>query len=134
MPNRLPLLPLIIILVSVPALGQGHGGGAPKGTTSHVDPATNGRNAAVLGKGNDLDLSVRPSSAADEPRVEFRTGQASLSFTRPVPQDQLASVRANGVDFRNALQLTPGKYTVRFVVRDNVTGKVGSVTAPLTVN
>jgi hypothetical protein len=61
-------------------------------------------------------------------------GEASLSFTRPVPQDQLASVRANGIDFRNALQLTPGKYTVRFVVRDNVTGKVGSVTAPLTVN
>jgi hypothetical protein len=61
-------------------------------------------------------------------------GQSSLSFTRPVPQDQLASVRANGVDFRNALALAPGKYTVRFVVRDNVTGKVGSVTAPLTVN
>jgi VWFA-related protein len=61
-------------------------------------------------------------------------GQASLSFTKPVPEAQLASVRANGVDFRNTLQLTPGKYTVRFVVRDNVTGKVGSVTAPLTVN
>jgi VWFA-related protein len=61
-------------------------------------------------------------------------GQASLSFTRPVPEAQLASVRANGVDFRNALQLGPGKYTVRFVVRDNVTGKVGSVTAPLTVD
>jgi VWFA-related protein len=61
-------------------------------------------------------------------------GQAALSFTRPVPQDQLASVRANGLDFRNALQLSPGTYTVRFVVRDNVTGKVGSVTAPLTVN
>jgi VWFA-related protein len=61
-------------------------------------------------------------------------GQSALSFTKPVPQDQLASVRANGLNFRNALQLAPGKYTVRFVVRDNVTGKVGSVTAPLTVN
>jgi hypothetical protein len=61
-------------------------------------------------------------------------GQASLSFTKPVPQDQLASVRSNGLNFRNALQLAPGKYTVRFVVRDNVTGKVGSVAAPLTVN
>lgn len=36
--------------------------------------------------------------------------------------------------FRNALELAPGKYTVRFVVCDNVTGKVGSVIAPLTVN
>ena len=61
-------------------------------------------------------------------------GQAALSFTKPVPQDQLASVRTNGLNFRNALELAPGQYTVRFVVRDNVTGKVGSVTAPLTVN
>jgi hypothetical protein len=35
---------------------------------------------------------------------------------------------------KNALQLAPGQYTVRVVIRDNVTGKIGSVTAPLTVN
>lgn len=61
-------------------------------------------------------------------------GKALQRFTRPVPQDQLATVRANGVGFRNAIELAPGTYTVRFVVRDNVTGKVGSVTAPLTVD
>jgi VWFA-related protein len=61
-------------------------------------------------------------------------GQAAQSFTKPVPEAQLASVRANGLNFRNSLELVPGQYTVRFVVRDNVTGKVGSVTAPLTVN
>jgi VWFA-related protein len=61
-------------------------------------------------------------------------GQAAQNFTRPIPADQLASVRANGVGFRNSLELGPGTYTVRFVVRDNVTGKIGSVTAPLTVN
>lgn len=61
-------------------------------------------------------------------------GQAAQSFTRAIPPDQLASVRAGGVGFRNALELPPGQYNVRFVVRDNVTGKVGSVTAPLTLN
>jgi VWFA-related protein len=61
-------------------------------------------------------------------------GQAAQSFTKPVPEAQLASVRANGLNFRNSLQLGPGQYTVRFVVRDNVTGKIGSVTAPLAVN
>jgi VWFA-related protein len=61
-------------------------------------------------------------------------GQSIQRFTRPVPPEQLASVKANGIGFRNALELGPGKYTVRFVVRDNVTGKVGSVTAPLTVD
>ena len=61
-------------------------------------------------------------------------GQAMLSFTKPVPAEQLASVRAKGIGFQNALELSPGQYTVRFVVRDNVTGRVGSVTAPLKVD
>ncbi len=61
-------------------------------------------------------------------------GQTARNYAPVVPDAQVASVRANGMDFRNALELAPGKYTVRFVVRDNVTGKVGSVTAPLTVN
>lgn len=60
--------------------------------------------------------------------------QAAQNFSKPVPEAQLASVRANGVGFRNSLELSPGTYTVRFVVRDNVTGKVGSLTAPLIVN
>ncbi len=61
-------------------------------------------------------------------------GQTARNYTPVVPDAQIASVRSNGMDFRNVLELAPGKYTVRFVVRDNVTGKVGSVTAPLTVN
>lgn len=59
---------------------------------------------------------------------------SAMNFSKSVPEAQVAAVRTNGVDFRNALELGSGKYTVRFVVRDNVTGKVGSVTAPLTVN
>ncbi|MGA6982448.1 MAG: hypothetical protein WCC95_06150 [Candidatus Sulfotelmatobacter sp.] len=39
-----------------------------------------------------------------------------------------------GIGFSNSLELSPGQYAVRVAIRDNVTGKVGSVTAPLTVN
>jgi VWFA-related protein len=60
--------------------------------------------------------------------------QAAQNFNKPVPESRVESVRTNGVGFQNALELSPGNYTVRFVVRDNVTGKMGSVTAPLTVN
>jgi VWFA-related protein len=60
--------------------------------------------------------------------------RSALNFSKALADDQLASIRANGVNFKNVLELAPGKYTVRFVVRDNVTGKVGSVTAPLTVD
>jgi VWFA-related protein len=61
-------------------------------------------------------------------------GHTERNYTPIVPEAQLASVKTDGMNFRNALELAPGKYTVRFVVRDNLTGKVGSVTAPLTVN
>jgi VWFA-related protein len=45
----------------------------------------------------------------------------------------LSSIRQNGVGYRGALELAPGEYTVRFVVRDNLSGRIGSVAAPLKV-
>jgi hypothetical protein len=56
------------------------------------------------------------------------------TITSPIPQAQMATLRTNGIGFKNSLELDPGQYNVRVVIRDNVTGKVGSVTAPLTVN
>jgi VWFA-related protein len=50
-----------------------------------------------------------------------------------VPDAQMASLRHNGIDMKNALELAPGQYTVRVVIRDNITGTIGSVTAPLVV-
>ncbi|MGA2978651.1 MAG: VWA domain-containing protein [Terriglobales bacterium] len=65
-------------------------------------------------------------------------GKAAITIGKTVapsvPDAQMASLRAKGIDMKNALQLAPGQYTVRVVIRDNVTGKIGSVTAPLTVN
>ena len=47
--------------------------------------------------------------------------------------EKLSSIRQNGVGYRGALDLAPGEYTVRFVVRDNLSGRIGSVAAPLKV-
>jgi VWFA-related protein len=67
-----------------------------------------------------------------------KTGQPALTngktVTASVPDAQMTALRAKGLSMKDTLELAPGKYTVRVVVRDNVTGKVGSVTAPLTVN
>jgi VWFA-related protein len=46
----------------------------------------------------------------------------------------LARIRREGVIYKNFLQLTPGEYKIHFVVRNNLNGRIGSVTAPLTVN
>lgn len=51
-----------------------------------------------------------------------------------IAPDKLATLHTDGVGFTDALELPPGQYSVRVVIRDNMTGKIGSVTAPLTVN
>jgi hypothetical protein len=48
--------------------------------------------------------------------------------------DALNKVKAEGIFYKNAFHLPPGDYQVKFVVRDNLSGKIGSVSAPLTVN
>jgi hypothetical protein len=63
-----------------------------------------------------------------------QAGQVSFNFDKAVPEEKMATFRTNGVVLKNSLELAAGNYVVRFVVRDNVSGKVGSVTAPLTVN
>jgi VWFA-related protein len=62
------------------------------------------------------------------------TTQMGKTFAAPVTDAQVATIRSKGVGFNYDLDLAPGQYAVRFVVRDNFTGKIGSVTAPLTVN
>lgn len=42
--------------------------------------------------------------------------------------------RNKGTDYRGAITVAPGDYTVRFVVRDRLSGRIGTVTAPLKVN
>jgi VWFA-related protein len=51
-----------------------------------------------------------------------------------VSDAQMATLSGKGIDMKNALDLGPGQYVVRVVIRDNVTGRIGSVTAPLTIN
>jgi len=47
--------------------------------------------------------------------------------------ERLAAVRQLGLAYAGTLDLVPGEYTVRFVVRDDLSGRIGSVAAPLKV-
>ena len=42
-------------------------------------------------------------------------------------------IKAKGIEYGGELELEPGQYNVRILVRDELTGKMGSVAAPLTV-
>ena len=45
----------------------------------------------------------------------------------------LEQIQHNGMTYHNGLQLPPGEYTVRFVVRDSLGNRMGSVAAPVSV-
>jgi len=47
--------------------------------------------------------------------------------------EKLSAMLQKGIAYRGALSLAPGDYTVRFVVRDDLSGRMGSVSAPLKV-
>jgi len=46
----------------------------------------------------------------------------------------VAQLQSSGIGYNDTLELPPGQYGLRVVVRDNITGRVGSVWAPLQVN
>src|SRR5208337_851411 len=50
-----------------------------------------------------------------------------------LPPEKLPGIRQQGLAYHGALDLAPGEYTVRFVVRDGLSGRTGSVAAPLKV-
>ncbi|HXM61566.1 MAG TPA: VWA domain-containing protein [Terriglobales bacterium] len=59
---------------------------------------------------------------------------AAQTVKGAVPESALDKIKAEGIFYKNALELPPGAYQVRFVVRNNLSGRIGSVSAPLTVN
>jgi VWFA-related protein len=65
------------------------------------------------------------------------TGKPADQFTQRVQANlkggALQESQSTGLNYNNDLILPAGGYSVRFVVRDNLTGRLGSVTAPLQV-
>jgi len=84
--------------------------------------------------------------AADNNRMDFDVlvvvksfdkGDNVTQLTQPIkgnlPGDAVSVIRKMGVVYRNQVELSPGQYTVKFIVRDNLSGKTGSVFTPLKV-
>ncbi len=76
----------------------------------------------------DVDFAVQAMKDG-EPK-----GNVAQEARGDVPAANLEKLKADGIFYANALELPAGNYQVRFVVRDNLNGRIGSVTAPLTVN
>jgi VWFA-related protein len=60
-------------------------------------------------------------------------GTVSQQFKGNIVPETLAKLKTDGVLYRNFFELAPGDYQVHFVVRDNLSGRIGSLIVPLTV-
>lgn len=59
--------------------------------------------------------------------------QISQRLDRKLPQPGVDQIENHGLSYANTLTVPPGAYKVAIVVRDNLTGKIGSVVSPLKV-
>lgn len=89
-------------------------------------------NALTLGTQNLLDFDYEALAYATKDGKQANSLEKSVQGN--IPAEHVAQLQKEGVGLKNELELPPGDYTVRFVVRDNVSGKVGSVSAPIKVN
>jgi len=61
-------------------------------------------------------------------------GGNAKTFDGHLNPENLNQIRTNGLDFHGGIIVPPGEYTVRFAVRDRLSGRMGSVSAPLEVD
>jgi hypothetical protein len=76
--------------------------------------------------GNRISLLVgAQAKAGDAPVI--------MGIDTKLKPELVEQIRAKQLTQNGEITLTPGKYDVRVVVRDNLTGRIGSITAPIEV-
>ncbi|MGB0045894.1 MAG: VWA domain-containing protein, partial [Terriglobales bacterium] len=108
------------------------GGAAPDGDKKKVAfalhlPATG---VTIEGDQNAFNVDFMAQAVKNDAPPTNVGSTAKGTFTA----EALTKVKSEGIFYKNAFHLPPGDYQVKFVVRDNVSGRIGSVTALLTVN
>lgn len=79
---------------------------------------------------NTLDLDVIATAFDGTRGMAGQSSRSIKSQLKPQAQEQIQNF---GLTYVSDLDLKPGDYAVRLVVRDNLTGRLGSITAPLKV-
>ena len=89
-------------------------------------------NSATIDATDNNSMNLEFVAVARTPTGES-AAQFSQTITPKLRPEGIEQVRSSGITYNNVLELAPGEYTVRFVVRDNISGRTGSVLAPLKV-
>jgi VWFA-related protein len=95
--------------------------------------------SGILIEGRDNAFNLAVAAVATRPAgkkegVSVVADNVSEDVKGNLKPESVANLRSHGLAYNNVLELAPGQYSVRFVVRDNLSGRMGSVSAPVTVN
>ncbi|MGA7079357.1 MAG: VWA domain-containing protein [Terriglobales bacterium] len=107
-------------------------GTAPEGDKTKVGFTLHlpGTGVTIEGGSNAYDVGFMARAVKNDAPPTNVGSTAKGTFTA----EALTKVKSDGIFYNSSFHLPPGDYQVKFVVRDNLSGRVGSVSAPLTVN
>jgi hypothetical protein len=77
----------------------------------------------------DVGFVVRASNASGQ-----TVGSMDEGAGGKFPPEAVAQIKEQGFQLKRSFEVSPGDCTVRFLVRDNQSGRMGDVIFPLTVN
>jgi len=80
---------------------------------------------------NHLQLDVVALAFTDKKQ---EAGEFTKTIEAHLKPETLDAVRRGGIKISDEISLPKGKFTVRFVVRDDLGGRIGTVTAPVDIN
>src|SRR5438067_8121800 len=90
------------------------------------------RNGVQVDNNDQNHVSFEVLALARKPTGET-AAQTSQTVDGHLKPETVTKIQTSGITYRNQLEVEPGDYTVRFVVRDNRSGRIGTVSAPLEV-
>jgi VWFA-related protein len=89
--------------------------------------------AALVNESDNNHVLLEFVAVAKTPEGKVVDRPVGQSVDAHLTAEKLAGIRQKGVAYHGAIDLAPGEYTVRFVARDNLSGRTGSVAATLKV-
>ncbi len=124
--------PLDFVGVPVSITWSGTGAGKSAGKTRVQFDLVMPASFTSVDESDQNHMVVDIAAVARNPNGEV-VSELSQRIDNHLSPDGLEQIQHHGMTYRNGLQLPPGEYTVRFVVRDSLGNRVGSVAAPIKV-
>lgn len=90
-------------------------------------------NITSIQASNATQLSLEIVTAVKTADGKFVAQPTVRGFNAPLEEATTERIREKGLSFTNSLQLAPGSYTIWLVVRDTLSGQMGTLITPLVV-